>query len=362
VAAIPAVGNHKWRLAVGAAAGWNYKDDHHAPHDKWSQYPDHHRSSGPVCGLDPAFCEAPASIAPYIWPDDITKWPICRKRKEHADTPPSEAEHMVCEVIGHPCCIGIRGECQITTREFCDFVKGNFHEEAALCSQVSCMDDVCGLIPFRQRDVPDQFYRTWTSLFLHAGIFHLVMTLAFQYWLVRDLEKLIGAKRLGLIYLGSGMVGNLASAIFVPNRAEVGPCGAHFGVLAASIVEVIHQWPSLKYPEMAVLKLVGVTAVFFLSGLLPWIDNYAHLFGFIFGFLVSYAILPFVTFGVYDRRRKVVLLWLCLVFAVLIFVGLILLFYVSPIQDCEVCKYFNCIPITKDFCSEQNINLKTDSG
>ena len=83
-----------------------------------------------------SFCEAPASVAPYVWPDDITKWPICRKRKEHADTPPSEAEHMVCEVIGHPCCIGIRGQCQITTKEFCDFVKGVFHEEAALCSQV----------------------------------------------------------------------------------------------------------------------------------------------------------------------------------------------------------------------------------
>ena len=84
-----------------------------------------------------SFCEAPASVAPYVWPDDITKWPICRKRKEHADTPPSEAEHMVCEVIGHPCCIGIRGQCQITTKEFCDFVKGVFHEEAALCSQVN---------------------------------------------------------------------------------------------------------------------------------------------------------------------------------------------------------------------------------
>ena len=84
-----------------------------------------------------SFCEAPASVAPYVWPDDITKWPICRKRKEHADTPPSEAEHMVCEVIGHPCCIGIRGQCQITTKEFCDFVKGVYHDEAALCSQVS---------------------------------------------------------------------------------------------------------------------------------------------------------------------------------------------------------------------------------
>jgi uncharacterized membrane protein YgcG len=63
------------------------------------------------------------------------------------------------------------------------------------------------------------------------------------------------------------------------------------------MVEVIHQWPRLKYPEMAILKMVGVTAVLFLAGLLPWIDNYAHLFGFIFGFLLSYALLPFVTFG-----------------------------------------------------------------
>lgn len=44
---------------------------------------------------------------------------------------------MVCEVIGHPCCIGIHGECRITTKEYCDFVRGTFHEEASLCSQVS---------------------------------------------------------------------------------------------------------------------------------------------------------------------------------------------------------------------------------
>ena len=119
--------------------------------------------------------------------------------------------------------------------------------------------------------------------------------------------------------------------------------------------QVIHQWPTLKYPEMAILKLVGVTAVFFLAGLLPWVDNYAHLFGFIFGFLMSYALLPFVTFGVYDRRRKTILVWICLASVIFLFVGLLLLFYVTPIHDCEVCKYFNCIPITKDFCADQNI-------
>ena len=86
-----------------------------------------------------SYCEAPASVAPYIWPDDITKWPICRRKTdvEHLEhTATHTAEHMICEIIGHPCCIGIRGQCQITTREYCMFVGGNFHEEAALCSQV----------------------------------------------------------------------------------------------------------------------------------------------------------------------------------------------------------------------------------
>lgn len=31
---------------------------------------------------------------------------------------------------------GIHGECRIATREYCDFVKGYFHQEASLCSQV----------------------------------------------------------------------------------------------------------------------------------------------------------------------------------------------------------------------------------
>lgn len=94
------------------------------------------RISGSVCGLDPKFCDAPQS---FEWPDDITKWPICRKTnsfshrsrlKDHT------AEHMVCEIIGHPCCTGVYGECRITTKEYCEFINGYFHEEASLCSQV----------------------------------------------------------------------------------------------------------------------------------------------------------------------------------------------------------------------------------
>lgn len=322
------------------------------------------RISGSVCGLDPKFCEAPASIAPYEWPDDITKWPICRKTNSFPQrfryNKDKMAEHMVCEVIGHPCCIGIHGTCRITTKEYCDFVRGYFHEEASLCSQVSCLDDVCGMIPFYSPEVPDQFYRLWTSLFLHAGILHLAITLVIQYFLMRDLEKLTGPLRIAIIYLGSGMAGNLASAIFVPYRAEVGPAGAQFGLLACLIVEVLNVWQMLRHPDHALLKLLFITLVLFVFGLLPWVDNYAHLFGFIFGFLLSYALLPYISFGEYDRHKKVALIWVCLLSAAFLFAALVVLFYVIPVYDCEVCTYFNCLPLTRDFCSNQNINFKRE--
>lgn len=320
------------------------------------------RISGSVCGLDPKFCEAPASVAPYEWPDDITKWPICRKtnsisqqRFRYKD---KIAEHMVCEVIGHPCCIGIHGMCRITTKEYCDFVRGYFHEEASLCSQVSCLDDVCGMISFYWPEVPDQFYRLWTSLFLHAGIFQLLITLMIQYFLMRDLEKLTGSLRIAIIYMGSGVAGNLASAIFVPYRADVGPAGAQFGLLACLIVEVLKARPMLKHPNRALFKLIFVTLVLFICGLLPWIDNYAHLFGFFFGFLLSYALMPYISFGPYDRQKKIALIWVCLLSSLFLFTALVILFYVIPVYDCEVCNFLNCLPLTPHFCASQNINFK----
>jgi hypothetical protein len=156
------------------------------------------------------------------------------------------------------------------------------------------------------------------------------------------------------------VAGNLASAIFVPYRADVGPAGSQFGLLACLIVEVLNSWPILKHPNQALCKLLSITLALFLIGLLPWVDNYAHLFGFVFGFLLSYALLPFISFGVYERRKKIALIWVCLLSAGFLFSCLVLLFYIIPVYDCKICSYFNCIPFTRDFCASQNINFKRE--
>uniref|UniRef100_A0A8C3BU36 Inactive rhomboid protein n=1 Tax=Cairina moschata TaxID=8855 RepID=A0A8C3BU36_CAIMO len=90
------------------------------------------RTSGAVCHQDPRTCEEPASNPPHVWPDDITKWPICTYETKTNHT---GWAHMDCQIKGRPCCIGTKGSCEITTREYCEFMHGYFHEEATLCSQ-----------------------------------------------------------------------------------------------------------------------------------------------------------------------------------------------------------------------------------
>lgn len=143
------------------------------------------------------------------------------------------------------------------------------------------MQDVCGMLSFVSEGSPDQFYRLYTSLFLHAGLIHLTISLIFQWFVMRDLERLCGPWRIACIYFGSGILGNAASAIFIPHKAESGPSGSHFGLLASLFIEVINAWPLLKSPFAAIGKLSGIMIVLFIAGFLPWVDNFAHIFGWI---------------------------------------------------------------------------------
>ena len=55
---------------------------------------------------------------------------ICR---ENVTT---DADYMTCNIIGKPCCVGVSGECVITTSDYCQFLRGYYHPDAFLCSQV----------------------------------------------------------------------------------------------------------------------------------------------------------------------------------------------------------------------------------
>ncbi len=59
---------------------------------------------GTVCGLDPRHCASPASAPPFQWGEDITKWPLCKKRRDwgvgnHITDSIGATSHMKCDVV-----------------------------------------------------------------------------------------------------------------------------------------------------------------------------------------------------------------------------------------------------------------------
>ena len=52
-------------------------------------------------------------------------------------------------------------------------------------------------------------------------IFHVILTIIFNFYVLRDLEKYLGWLATATLYIGSGIGGNIISALFVPYSAEV---------------------------------------------------------------------------------------------------------------------------------------------
>uniref|UniRef100_A0A3Q2QPQ0 Inactive rhomboid protein n=1 Tax=Fundulus heteroclitus TaxID=8078 RepID=A0A3Q2QPQ0_FUNHE len=299
---------------------------------KWSnESVDVVRSSGSVCHQDPRVCEEPASAPPHTWPDDITQWPVCTYPRKWNNT---GYRHMDCTIKGRPCCIG-------TKEQSADV-------QMAACSN-RFLDTVLTNTEFKLNPLFNQ------TFYQDCKLFHCAVSVVFQMTILRDLEKLAGCARISIIYIFSGITGNLASALFLPYRAEVGPAGSQFGLLACLFVELFQGWQMLEKPWKAFLKLLGIVLFLFLCGLLPWIDNIAHIFGFISGLFLSFAFLPYLTFGTFDKYRKWVLIVVSLLAYVGLFSSLVVWFYIKPI-NLHWLEHLTCLPFTNKFCEKYDID------
>ena len=192
---------------------------------------------------------------------------------------------------------------------------------------------------------PDQGYRFLTAVFLHGGWIHLIMNLSFQVRAGFDLEKDLGSFRMGVIYLISGVGGFIfgSSVNSNMNSASVGASGSLYGIIACLLLDLIQNWTLIKEPFKELMKMVGMILVSFLVGMLPGVDNLAHVGGFIFGILSGLIFMPKIYFGIWDRRRKVFATFLAVPLLVLAF-GLFAYSFYTGAQICPWCQYFNCIP------------------
>lgn len=145
-----------------------------------------------------------------------------------------------------------------------------------------------------------EFYRLFTSMFLHFGLSHLSGNMVVLLLLGDNLERALGKIRYVLIYILSGLCAGGCSYIYNiarnSNAVCAGASGAVFGVIGALLYIVLANKGRLEdLTGTRLLILVGYTLYtgFTSSG----IDNAAHIGGLLAGFLMGVVL--------YRRKKEI---------------------------------------------------------
>eukprot|EP00300_Choanocystis_sp_HF-7_P010740 c17125_g1_i1.p1 GENE.c17125_g1_i1~~c17125_g1_i1.p1 ORF type:complete len:230 (+),score=42.04 c17125_g1_i1:59-748(+) len=197
---------------------------------------------------------------------------------------------------------------------------------------------------------PAQWWRFFTPIFMHVGVIHLGLNIAAQLFVGVDVESVIGPIKMSLAYLLCGVGGNILSSFLDPSSVTVGASGSLYGIVGMQVIDIAQTWRILEKRFDTALRMALVVILLLVAGTLPWIDNFAHVGGFLTGLVCGLAFLPFFFFSAEDERRK---RWITLFSRVFILVGYLIifvLFYTLPEKTCSWCKYISCIPYTSNLC------------
>lgn len=267
---------------------------------------------------------------------------------------------------------------------------------------VSCsLSDLCGFgganivnpVPggsIHDHPAPNQWWRFIVPIFIHAGIIHITFNLLLQLTLGKDMERLIGSVRFAIVYFAAGIFGFVLGGNFAADGiASCGASGSLFGMIALMLLDLLYNWNDRRSPIKDLLFIILDIIVAFALGLLPGLDNFSHIGGFLMGLVLGVCILRSPTafarrtssvgenrysglshrrrsssgreegirgfikqpLGFFQNRRGVWWAWWLVRAAALIgcFVGFILLlenFYKEPMIGCRWCKYLSCLPVT----------------
>ena len=134
------------------------------------------------------------------------------------------------------------------------------------------------------------YYRLFTSMFLHFGIDHLANNMVMLGAIGWNLEYEIGKIKFLIIYLGSGLAGNILSAFGDLMTGEyavsAGASGAVFGIIGALLYVVIRnkgQIGTISGRGLMFMVILSLYYGFTSSG----VDNLAHIGGLIAGFVLG---------------------------------------------------------------------------
>jgi membrane associated rhomboid family serine protease len=153
---------------------------------------------------------------------------------------------------------------------------------------------------------PDQWYRIFSSFFLHISPWHLGLNVLCFALLGRYILVVFGGWRFINIFLLSGIVGALASLKFSGYDAVVGTSGGVLGLLGAYVyVSIRHNEALPGSLSNSFQKLILVLAFQIAFDVIqPGIDISSHISGFIFGIVYAALVLKYASLTEATRPKS----------------------------------------------------------
>ena len=151
------------------------------------------------------------------------------------------------------------------------------------------------LLGLQPASFPERPWTIVTSLFAHAGLWHILANMITLYFFGSNLAKLVGKKGFLITYFLGGIVGNIFYIFLgLPFSTIIGASGAVFAIGGALAV-MRPRLRVLVFPIPVPLQLwVAVIGGFIIISLLPQVAWQAHLGGLVYG----------LTTGYFFRRRE----------------------------------------------------------
>jgi rhomboid protease GluP len=150
------------------------------------------------------------------------------------------------------------------------------------------------------------WWRLLTATFIHVGIVHLALNMWCLWELGKLAETLFDKWSFLLIYLLSGIAGEITSVAWQPKQTSAGASGAIFGLTGALIVALkIGKLPVPREHLKEVLRSVLLFAGYNLAygAIKSNIDNAAHVGGLVAGLLIGAALSQHLIAGPEVRAR-----------------------------------------------------------
>ena len=137
-----------------------------------------------------------------------------------------------------------------------------------------------------------EYWRLFTSIFLHGSILHIGFNAYALYILGSDVERFSGPLRLTVIFLLAGLSGSVFSLLFTA-APSLGASGGIFGLIGAQGIFLYrHRQLFGERGRRNLQQVVIIALINFAFGLQGGIDNWAHLGGLIGGLVLSAILGP----------------------------------------------------------------------